>query len=442
VAIEPFRFLHTGDLHLDSPFLGLTDAAPAPIAEALRRSTVAAWERVVGLALDEHVDFVLVAGDAFEHATRTLLGQVRFRDGLQRLAEADIPSLVVTGNHDPLSGWEPSVRWPPLAFRYGANEVEARPVLRDGREIARVHGISYAVRDVRDNLAARFRRAGDEPFAIGLLHANVGGQPGHALYAPCSLADLRASGMDYWALGHVHRPSILSAADPVAVYCGNPQGRDPGETDARGCYVVGVDATGRATPTFHATDVVRWQRLEVSIDSLESEDSLLDRLVERVDAAWRAAGRSIVARIVLVGRGPLHASLRRQPTLTSDLRTLAAERLPADADAFAWIESLRDATRPAFPLDAPALHGTFLGELIAEADRGRSALASTGPLDDATEDELEAAGWEALLDELYAHARIRRLLREPGRLARPDRARLAELLTDAETTVLDRLADG
>jgi exonuclease SbcD len=143
-----FRFLHTGDLHLDSPFSGLSIEAPAGVAETLREATLESWRQIVRIALDEPVEFVVVAGDVFEQANRTLRGQIRFRDGLADLARAGIPSFVVTGNHDPLSGWEPSVTWPALAHRFPAKEVTGRSVTRDGEEIARVYGVSYHVRDV------------------------------------------------------------------------------------------------------------------------------------------------------------------------------------------------------------------------------------------------------------------------------------------------------
>jgi exonuclease SbcD len=144
------------------------------------------------------------------------------------MARAGIPSFVVTGNHDPLSGWEPSVRWPELAHRFDSHHVTSLPITRDGEEIARVYGISYRVRDVTTNLAATFRRDPDTPFAVGLLHANVGGIEGAANYAPCTLGDLRAADIDYWALGHIHRDQVLLADRPTAVYCGNPQGSRSG----------------------------------------------------------------------------------------------------------------------------------------------------------------------------------------------------------------------
>ena len=212
-----FSIVHTGDLDLDSPFRGLSSAAPDRVSSVLREATAAAWEAIVRLALEERVDFFLVAGDAFESANRTLPGQVKFRDGLRRLAEAGIPSFVVTGNHDHEAGVSASVGWPELTHRFPTDRVASAPVVRAGEEIARVYGIGYPVRDVRSNLAARFRKEPDAPYAVGLLHANVGADPSAANYAPCTLEDLRRSGMDYWALGHIHAHRILSAEAPTEI---------------------------------------------------------------------------------------------------------------------------------------------------------------------------------------------------------------------------------
>lgn len=416
------RFVHTGDLHLDSPFLGLGQAVPERISSALRDATLRSWERIVRLAIDENVDSVLVAGDVFEGANRTLRAQVAFRDGLERLAQARIPSFVVTGNHDPLSGWEPAVAWPSLAWRFGAQEVTSRPIVRDGTELARVHGISYPVRDVTRNLAATFRRDGDEPFAIGLLHANVGGIEGYGNYAPCSISDLAASGMDYWALGHIHKHGILRAKDPTVVYCGNPQGRDPGETDPRGCYLVDVDNGGRVEAGFRAIDVVRWQRLTVPIDGIATEEALVQAVGDAIETAASAAGISIVALVTLAGRGPMHASLRRTAVLR-DVHTLVRERFGI-GDPFAWLETIRDATRPSIDLAERREAGDLLGETLREFERSRSALR-----------EGQQADLHDLLVDLYDHPRVRRVLAG----SQPGTAELQALLDSAEAQVVDQL---
>jgi DNA repair protein SbcD/Mre11 len=415
------RFVHTGDLHLDSPFQGIAQAAPASIVKALRDATLRSWERIVALAIEERVDAVLVAGDVFESANRTLRGQVAFRDGLVRLSAERIQSFVVTGNHDPLNGWEPAVRWPDLAWRFGSEGVTSRPILRDGVELARVHGISYPVRDVTRNLAALFRREPDEPFAIGLLHANVGGIEGFANYAPCAISDLVASGMDYWALGHIHRHGVLRAAAPTVVYCGNPQGRDPGEADPRGCYLVEVDETGAVRAEFRAMDVVRWQRLSLSIEGIETSDQLIDVITRALERATDEAGRSIVAIVTLAGRGPQHGPLQRTGFLP-ELLGIVRERLGI-GQPFAWLESIRDETRPSIDLVARREAGDLLGETLREFARSRAALGDG-----------QEADFDRMLGDLYDHVRARRALPE-----RPTRADLLNLLDAAEAMVVDQL---
>jgi DNA repair exonuclease SbcCD nuclease subunit len=433
VSFQPLRFIHTGDLHLDSPLEGLSAEAPPEILPVLRNATTDAWRAIVRLAIDEAVDFVLVAGDVFEVASPTLLGQARFRDGLARLADAGIRSFVVHGNHDPMDGrsWAPSLTFPAAAHRFGTDAVEAMPVMRDGREIARVHGRSYPRSAVTENYAAGFRADPAASFSIGLLHANVGDRPGHGNYAPCSVDDLRASGMDYWALGHIHQPGqVLS--DPPAYYCGIPQGRDPGELGARGCYLVEVDGARRVTARLVATDVVRWHPIELSIAEIPDDESLHRRSREAVAEAMDAAdGRSLVIRLRLVGRGPLHANVRR-PGYLDDLRQLLNEERSA-LPPFAWVESIRDATRPDVDLvtrrDAP----DFVGDFLRTVASARRSARTTDP----EEHERWSAALRAAVAPLFDESqRGRRLLRD----VRPsDDALVGELLDEAEALGIDLL---
>ena len=433
MPIEPFRFLHTGDLHLDSPFGGLSADAPREVVDLLRTSTMAAWANVVRLAVEEPVDFVVVAGDVFERASPTLLGQTRFRDGLAQLADAGIRSYVVHGNHDPLDGtsWAPSLAFPELVHRFGTAPGEVVSATRAGVEIAQIHGRSYARPAVTENFAAGYRAAPGAPFSIGLLHANVGDRPGHGNYAPCSIDDLRGSGIDYWALGHIHQPgSIL--ADPPAVYCGIPQGRDPGELGPRGCYVVDVDESGGVTPRFVSTDVVRWHPVEVPIAALEEDDALRGACRAALAAGIDGAdGRSLVVRITLSGRGPLHASLARTGYV-DDLRLLLNEEASAQPP-FAWVDSVRNLTRPGVDLDARREVPDFVGDFLRTGAAARRSERTTDP------DEHERWGdaLRAAVAPLYDDSpRGRRLLAA----SRPDdRALVGELLDEAEALGVDLL---
>ena len=430
-SLEPFRFLHTGDLHLDSPVEGLRSEAPPEVLALLRGATTDAWRAVVNAAIEHRVDFVVIAGDVFEVASPTLLGQTRFRDGLARLADASIPSYVVHGNHDPLDGhsWAPSLAFPAAVHRFGTDGGESVAVLRDGREIAQIHGRSYPRAAVTENYAAGMRAHPGSPFSIGLLHTNVGDRPGHANYAPCSVDDLRASGMDYWALGHIHQPGQVMT-DPPAWYCGIPQGRDPGELGARGCYLVEVDAARRVTSRFIATDVVRWHPIDIPITGLADDEALRDACRTAIDRATADGdGRSLVVRIRLTGRGTLHRSIVRTGYI-ADLRQLLNEGRGV-VPPVAWVESVRDTTRPEIDVDARRDSPDFVGDFLRTVAAARRSGRTTDPE--------EHERWQGLLREsvraLFEVApRGRRYLSPPS-----DDALVGALLDEAETRGLDLL---
>ena len=432
-SLEPLRFLHTGDLHLDSPVGGLSAEAPPEVLALLRGATTEAWQRVVRTALEERVDFVVVAGDVFEAASPTLLGQTRFRDGLAELAAAGIGSFVVHGNHDPMDGrsWAPSLEFPTLTHRFGTAAGESVPVLRDGREIARIHGRSYARAAVTENLAAGYRAHPVAPFSVGVLHTNVGDRPGHANYAPCSVEDLRTAGMDYWALGHIHQPGLV-LADPPAYYCGIPQGRDPGELGARGCYLVDVDAARHVDARFVATDVVRWQPIEVPIGGLADDEALVAACRGAIDGAMAGAdGRSLVVRLRLTGRGRLHANLVRTGYL-DDLRLLLNEERGTVAP-LAWVESIRDATRAEVDIEARRDAPDFVGDFLRTVAAARRSGGTTDPE--------EHERWQAILRDAVrplfeASPRGRRYL---AAVAPDEDALVGPLLDGAETLGLDLL---
>lgn len=422
---RPFSFLHTGDLHLDTPFTGLTGAVPAEVSRRLREATLRAWSRIVDLAIDRRVDFVVVAGDVFEAETRTLRGQLAFADGLERLASHGIPAAVVTGNHDPLSGWEATVPWPSAAHRFEAEEPMAWPVVVDGVEIARVYGMSYARKAETRDLAARFRRDPDSPFAIGLLHATVGVNERHERYAPTTSEVLAASGMDYWALGHIHRRRVERAAAPMVVYPGNPQGRDPGEAEAKGVAIVTVDDAGTPSVEFVDTDVVRWTVVLVDCATVPDMGALRTTIRARILAAREAAARAIVVRVVLRGFTPLHDQLRVKG-VADDLLVHLREDLPLDGDAFTWLEAIRDETRSDRET-AYARGADFIAELEALVAVSRDGVPAGGHL------PLDLA---AIADDLYAEPRVKGVFDEESPLAVPP---ADEVLDAARGLVLDRL---
>ena len=355
-----FSFVHAADLHLDSPFATLHMNNP-DLARILRSATFESFERVVQLCLDEQVDFLLVAGDVYDGADRSLRAQVKFRDGLKRLDDAGIRSFVVHGNHDPLDGWSSTLEWPSGVHVFG-DHLETLEVERNGTRLACVQGISYPKRDERRNLSLLFKRTGPS-FHIGLLHANVGSDTGHEPYAPCSLEDLLKPEMDYWALGHVHQKRVLSENLPFVVYPGNTQGRNIKETGEKGCYLVRVSEGKEVEMAFHATDMIRWTTYDLSIQGLQTEQDLIDNLDKVfLDISEKEAGRPAIARITLSGNGPLFRVLRGPETALELLEILHDKGTSYSPSV--WVEQIQLRVGPEIDPVVRMEERDFLGDLL------------------------------------------------------------------------------
>jgi DNA repair exonuclease SbcCD nuclease subunit len=246
--------------------------------------------------------------------------------------------------------------------------VESVPVEIGGEVAATVHGVSYARRETRDNLALRFARGAAPGFHLGVLHANVGSDPEHAAYAPCTLADLRAARLDYWALGHIHRRHEVSR-DPWVMYPGDTQGRSPkpAESGAKGALVVEVAGAAVREVRFVATDTVRFVHGEVDVGGLDDLAALRAALLETADALRAEhAGRGLLVRLRLRGRGQVHDLLRGPRAVTDLLDDLREEW--RGASPFLWLESLRDETLSPLDRDEIRRRGDFSAELLALAD--------------------------------------------------------------------------
>ncbi len=304
-----FRFIHCADLHIDSPFKGLSAIEPR-LTEQLLESTFQAFNNIVDLALCERVDAVIIAGDVYDSADRSLKAQFKFRRGLERLSRAGIPAFIAHGNHDPLDRWSNRLDWPDLVTVFPGDRVEAHPVMKNGETLAHIYGISFPRRDVTENLALLFNREGHPGFAVGVLHANVGGRPGHDPYAPCTVAELHAPGMDYWALGHIHTREVVQADSPAIVYSGNTQARSVREPGPRGCYLVTLAQGAPPEARFIATDAVRFEAETLDVSRQETLDNILRAILARVESlAGEAGGRGLVVRLTLTGRTRVHSEI-------------------------------------------------------------------------------------------------------------------------------------
>ena len=72
--MQAFTFVHTADLHLDSPFIGL-EQIDADVAAVLKEATFRAFDNIIKLCIESNARFLLVAGDVFDFRERVLAAQ-------------------------------------------------------------------------------------------------------------------------------------------------------------------------------------------------------------------------------------------------------------------------------------------------------------------------------------------------------------------------------
>ena len=347
-----FKFIHCSDLHIDSPFKGFSSVEHS-LVEILRQSTYQAFQNIVELALKEEVEAVLIAGDIYDGAEKSLEAQLKFRRGLQKLSDAEIGTFIVHGNHDPLDSWSASLEWPERVHVFSGTQMECLPVERNGVVKAYVHGISYPKRDVTENLSKKFSRGNGEGFAIGLLHSNVGHQSGHDNYAPCSMDDLIAAKMDYWALGHIHRFRVLRESNPAVVYSGNSQARHMRESGEKGCCLVTLKKNTDPLIQFIPVDAVRYIQDEVDLSGTITLEEVIHTVRSKCEYfADQTKQRDVFIDLSLNGRTQVHSELQRGDTLQGlqgEIRTYFQGRTPSiwlnlklDTAGIYDVESLRE----------------------------------------------------------------------------------------------------
>ncbi|HRJ62279.1 MAG TPA: DNA repair exonuclease, partial [Azospirillaceae bacterium] len=277
------RFIHAADIHLDSPLAAVADRG-GDLADALVGATRRALTTMVDLAIDRRVDFVLLAGDLWDGDWKDAHAGLFFMRQTARLQAAGVPVLAVVGNHDAAAGLA-GLPWPDNVRFFSARKPQTE-LLLDGR--VAVHGQSFAKAAVTDNLARNYPARVAGAFNIGLLHTALEGAADHAPYAPCSVADLRGKGYDYWALGHVHAARVVDR-DPWIVYPGNLQGRHIRETGPKGCMLVEAEDGQVQSVETLVCDAARWAEVAVDLTGIADWEAAFSAVRDRLAAAANQA---------------------------------------------------------------------------------------------------------------------------------------------------------
>jgi DNA repair protein SbcD/Mre11 len=370
------KILHLSDIHMGGGF------AHGKIDTVTGRNTrfldfVKSLSLSIDRAIAEPVDLVLFGGDAFPDATPAPYIQEAFAQEFYRLVDANIPLVLLVGNHDrhaqgqggaSLSIYRSlGVPGTIVGDKLDTHAIDTRSGSIQIITIPWMDRAALLTRDLADNLSilevnqllldllqprleGEIRKLKPELPTIVLAHlmadnAKLGAEKllavGRGLTIPLSL--LIHDCFDYVALGHVHRHQNLNPTnDPAVVYPGSIERVDfSEEKEDKGFVMVTIEPTEPpATKKFETSwefcplPVRTFRTIRVDVSESEQPQLEIERAIANVDiedVVVRLIYQLSPDRVELINTAALHAALSsaHHYTIQAELISqLSRPRLP------------------------------------------------------------------------------------------------------------------
>lgn len=340
-------FIHAADLHIGAPFKGLRSSSET-WANKMTHAVPDAFGRMIDLALDEKVDFVVLPGDIFDNSHPSYRDFRMFLRGMNRLRDAGIPVYYCTGNHDPLISWHGDFEGlPDNMHAFSSERASFFTFERDGEPLVLLGGRGFmnasfpADEDVSagiSKLEAERAQGCEAPFVVGVMHSGLDIDPTRA---PVSPSSLMGRGVTYWALGHVHHFHALPDKGHAEIaYSGTPQGRAAKEVGPHGVLVVTLTEGRPNSVRFVDTASIEWQKVDVDVSSCRTISEMREAIVNaQFSLNAQSHAKEMIFRICLTGRTKLHERLT--PEVLDQLRESLNDGFP-----FFYVDALDNRTSP------------------------------------------------------------------------------------------------
>ncbi|EKF1959447.1 exonuclease SbcCD subunit D [Listeria monocytogenes] len=327
--MKEIQFLHMADLHLDSPFIGLS-TLPQPLFSAMQESTFQSLERITTVAIKEAVDFVLIAGDIYDSEDQSVRAQARFAKEMKRLEAANIPVFMIHGNHDFIEKHKEKLALPSNVHVF-SEQVEVMSHKTATGVSVNIYGFSYNERHIRSSRVGEYKIQGDADFHIALLHGSeVSSSEEHDVYAPFRVQEISKKGFDYWALGHIHKRQLL-AESPSIYYPGNIQGRNRKESGEKGASIITLSEAS-TTIDFIGTSPIIWEEAVITLPE-NSEINAFYRETTKLLESYQGRSHSYFLHIIVKLEN-------KQKIDTNDWLQMLQEEVEITDNTFVWIHKL------------------------------------------------------------------------------------------------------
>lgn len=223
------KILHCADIHI-----GAELASIGGKARQRREEILMTFDNIVSICKNENIDVLLIAGDLFQSSNMDKDSVNSVKKSLKNIPDTIVA--IAPGNHDYISMDSHFLDedWPENVHIF-KSELEAVEYNKLG---LRLWGAAFTSTYVTYPMLDLINVPKDDIVNICVIHGELISENQQSNYNPISSMQLRFSGMDYVALGHIHkRTEILRAGSTYYSYCGCPEGQGFDELGEKGVYV-------------------------------------------------------------------------------------------------------------------------------------------------------------------------------------------------------------
>ena len=312
------RILHFSDLHIGVENYGRLD--PETGLSTRLGDFLGSLDEVVACAVEEKIDLVLLAGDAYKGRDPSQTHQREFAKRLSRLSNEGIPTFILVGNHDlpnavsrataveifrtlqvPRLYIGDSLQNYLVPTANGPIQILAVPWPRRGGLLSREESRGLTIDEIRQELENRITLAIQDRIsqldpgipAILTGHLTVNGATvgtersmmlgqDHVLLA----STLHQPQLEYVALGHIHKHQILRDDPPMIVYSGSLQRVDfTEEPDQKGFCLIDLDQEapqGQRLTNFEFRKVDARKFLTIDVEIKAGDPDPTDTVINQI----------------------------------------------------------------------------------------------------------------------------------------------------------------
>lgn len=266
------KFLHTADIHLDSPFSAFSPSAAEKRREAIRKSFLA----LISKAKQEQVKVFVISGDLFDTEFATRDTALMLKNAFASFPECFF--FIAPGNHDPFT---PSSVYATTEFPENVHVFKGRECIELEQLGLRVFGYGFTSSICNESTVMGYDIPEDDMINLLVCHGDMSGVL--SSNGPVTKREIGESGFDYVALGHIHKGTGVCNENGVFyAYPGCLCGRSFDETGTKSA-LFGVLEKGNVKLEDICVAQMQYESIECDVSSAVSRRNALDIIRNKVN---------------------------------------------------------------------------------------------------------------------------------------------------------------